>query len=556
MTRSGVGVRHAGVLAAVVGQAIVVEGALAQLRLEKLDMPYMPPTLPTRLSPAPAFPPGSNYQIQVNTNAQGMNILGDAANEPSITVDPTAPNRIMIGWRQFDNVQSNFRQAGNAFSRDGGRSWTNQAVFTPGVFRSDPVVRTDSHGNFNYLSLEQSFNTDIFRSADGGMTFSGPFSAFGGDKEWLAIDRTGSSADGDEYEHYSTAFTRSFTMGTTWQTPVNGTPDWGTSAVGPDGTVFIAGVPCAGCGGPIEVARSANAHMMGVPPSFTTVTVNLGGQQGYGAAPNPGGLLGQVWVVVDTSGGARNGWVYLLCAVSNPAGSSDIMFNRSTDGGQTWLANPVKVNNDPVAAGSWHWFGTLGVAPNGRLDAVWNDTRESQNPTLPRLYYAFSNDGGSTWNGNTALGPQWSSTVGWPQQNKIGDYYDIVSDRVGAFVAYAATYNGEQDVYFLRINAWDCDGNGIPDPVDLAAGTLHDCNGNGIPDECERAAGITVVCTCYPNCDGSTTPPILNVLDFACFLNRFAAGDAWANCDNSTTVPVLNVLDFSCFLNKFAAGCS
>ena len=29
---------------------------------------------------------------------------------------------------------------------------------------------------------------------------------------------------------------------------------------------------------------------------------------------------------------------------------------------------------------------------------------------------------------------------------------------------------------------------------------------------------------CYANCDHSTTPPILNVLDFSCFLNQFAAG--------------------------------
>ncbi len=60
---------------------------------------------------------------------------------------------------------------------------------------------------------------------------------------------------------------------------------------------------------------------------------------------------------------------------------------------------------------------------------------------------------------------------------------------------------------------------------------------------------------CYPNCDGSTGVPALNVLDFGCFLNRFAAGDTYANCDGSTTPPVLNVLDFSCFLNSFAAGC-
>ncbi len=61
---------------------------------------------------------------------------------------------------------------------------------------------------------------------------------------------------------------------------------------------------------------------------------------------------------------------------------------------------------------------------------------------------------------------------------------------------------------------------------------------------------------CYANCDGSTTAPILNVNDFTCFLNSFAAGDPYANCDASTTPPVLNILDFTCFLNKFAAGCT
>jgi len=60
---------------------------------------------------------------------------------------------------------------------------------------------------------------------------------------------------------------------------------------------------------------------------------------------------------------------------------------------------------------------------------------------------------------------------------------------------------------------------------------------------------------CYANCDNSTTAPILNVLDFNCFLNQFSAGASYANCDNSTTAPVLNVLDFNCFLNRFSAGC-
>src|SRR5262249_12430591 len=39
--------------------------------------------------------------------------------------------------------------------------------------------------------------------------------------------------------------------------------------------------------------------------------------------------------------------------------------------------------------------------------------------------------------------------------------------------------------------------------------------------------GVTAYRTahCYANCDASTTPPVLNVADFSCFLNRFAAGD-------------------------------
>jgi hypothetical protein len=61
---------------------------------------------------------------------------------------------------------------------------------------------------------------------------------------------------------------------------------------------------------------------------------------------------------------------------------------------------------------------------------------------------------------------------------------------------------------------------------------------------------------CYPNCDHSTTIPFLNVADFTCFLQKFAAADPYANCDHSTVAPALNVADFTCFLQKFAAGCS
>jgi hypothetical protein len=68
------------------------------------------------------------------------------------------------------------------------------------------------------------------------------------------------------------------------------------------------------------------------------------------------------------------------------------------------------------------------------------------------------------------------------------------------------------------------------------------------------------VCTpspaCYPNCDGSTSPPAVNVADFTCFLQKFAAQSPYTNCDASTTPPIFNVADYTCFLQRFAAGCS
>src|SRR5690349_5420248 len=72
--------------------------------------------------------------VQVNVDAFGNNISGDAANEPSLVMGNGGRKTMAIGWRQFDNVASNFRQAGNGFTTNGGASWGKNPVFTPGTF--------------------------------------------------------------------------------------------------------------------------------------------------------------------------------------------------------------------------------------------------------------------------------------------------------------------------------------------------------------------------------------------------------------------------------------
>ena len=168
------------------------------------------------------------------------------------------------------------------------------------------------------------------------------------------------------------------------------------------------------------------------------------------------------------------------------------MFARSEDGGLTWSA-PIRVNDDSSQTNAWQWFGTMSVAPNGRIDAIWNDTRNTNQANLSELYYAYSLDAGETWSINVPASPVFDSHVGWPQQNKLGDYYDMISDNAAANLAYAATFNDEQDVYFLRLG--DCNDNGTHDGEELADGSAFDNDANGILDQCE----------CFADLDGDGT---------------------------------------------------
>ena len=147
--------------------------------------------------------PAGFTSVQVNTDVNGMNIVGDAANEPSIAVKPDNRDQIAIGWRQFDDVADDFREAGNAHSTEGGATWTAPLPLEDGTFRSDPVLAADSEGRFYYSSLsfdaQSNINAQFFVSTDGGATYSGPFEAFGGDKQWFDVDDTGGIGDGHVY---------------------------------------------------------------------------------------------------------------------------------------------------------------------------------------------------------------------------------------------------------------------------------------------------------------------------------------------------------------------
>ncbi|MEO6189776.1 MAG: sialidase family protein, partial [Saprospiraceae bacterium] len=368
---------------------------------------------------------------------------------------PISPNKMVIAWRQFDNIQSNFRQAGSAFSTNKGISWTFPGVVIEnGIFRSDPILATDANGKFylNSLTSDSSLHCSVFKSDGDGIWDQGT-SAFGGDKAWMVIDHS-LDAIYSKWSYgsnsYPCDFTRSFDFGEHYEicSLVPNDLFWGSMDIGPASEVYIIGNNGT-------VLRSNNAKEFSSKIDWEDLHsgINLEIKFVYlnGNSPNPDGLLGQSWVSSNHSNTIYHGEVYTLASVvtTNMLSPTDVVFARYSNTDKSW-SQSIIINDDHDDK-NWQWFGTMSVAPNGRIDIVWLDTRDNPGTYLSSLYYSNSFDGGRTWSKNERLSESFDPHIGWPQQRKLGDYYHMISDNEGANLAWAATFNGEQDVYYSYI---------------------------------------------------------------------------------------------------------
>ena len=124
------------------------------------------------------------------------------------------------------------------------------------------------------------------------------------------------------------------------------------------------------------------------PPIFAA----MGGQTGMGWTPK-GGPQGTFIVVFagTPSSSSTSGWESLIEL-------------RSTDGGQSW-SDPVTVNDDDPSLQYASFCPVVQVAPNGRVDLVWETNRNQVNDHFA-VYYTYSTDGGATWAKNSEASDQ------------------------------------------------------------------------------------------------------------------------------------------------------
>ncbi len=294
--------------------------------------------------------------------AQYTNVLIDDINdpeEPSININPKNPSELVAG-SNINNVY---------YSHDGGATWTKNQLSSQWGVWGDPCIVTDTLDHFYFFHLSWAPTGSWIdrivcqRSDDAGQTWTvDSYTGLNGskdqDKAWGVFDHSAPSAykgnlyvtwtEFDEYSNPDPAFKSRIQFSRSTDLGVS----WST---------------------PLTISQ------------FTGDCIDED-HTAEGAVPCVG----------------PNGEVYVSWALNDT-----IYFDRSTDGGNTWLANDVVAATQP---GGWDYsisghdrcnglpitaIDLSGGTHNGRIYINWSDQRNG--PTDTDVWTCYSDDSGNTW---------------------------------------------------------------------------------------------------------------------------------------------------------------
>ena len=388
------------------------------------------------------------------------------------------------------------------YSVDGGYTW--EMSTGPGTAGGDPFVTFDNLGTAYFAKLETTtgeYLPAVDVSSDSGASFSrlGTTAVIGTTAYYLnGVSGTMQLFDFDKivgdasptspyrgnlymtYMGYVTVglstrseqlFQRSVDRGQTWSNPLvtsspyPGGQFYGVQPMGigvtSDGKVYIPFI--WNTDGVFRLMKSEDGGATFTGPIAAFDIAGLGlvyGNAGTSSHSSP-------YMSNIAASPKDPGTIYVsFSAVKTKTGEADIYVSGSHDSGQTWSI--PKMVNDDAKRGARQAYASMSVAPNGRLDVVWFDHRNTvRDPEVyADMYYAYSTDGASSFSTNIRLTPEKS-----PLEVRPGnDYASIVSLNHKAIAGYAkyvlssGSYRNDAYVNHITLSA--------PGPV------MNMCTGN------------------------------------------------------------------------------
>lgn len=398
--------------------------------------------------------------------------------EPSICISPL--NRLVMFCSAYTVDQGVVNPNNSVYvSTNGGLNWSGSDVFISGNFNNnhgrDPGVAIDKNGVFilkdiGFINL----GIFVYYSTNMGANWSNAFQIIGGsaspeDKGTLTTDDISSSPYyGRSYTSWVSytsstppvLFSYTTNSGLSWSSYSIVNPSntnrcsGGDVKIGPNGQVYD-------CWAGVNPAAPFNTVFGGFASSSNggtswSVSQNIFTMNGIvGQLPQKNYILvnGVPRMAVDLSGGPRNGWIYIVSSEINnpPAGSDpDILFHRSTNGGQSWSLG-IRVNQDPNNNGKIQYFPAICVDSTGAINVLYYDDRNTSSDSTD-VFISRSTDGGNNWY-DFAISDKRFKPVALPGAIGFqGDFISIVSSRNKLFPVWMANYTGTYQVWTTIID--------------------------------------------------------------------------------------------------------
>ena len=426
---------------------------------------------------------------------RGGVLYRNAEVEPQLAVNPTDPSNLVAVWQQDRWSNGGSRGIVTAFSTAGGQSWSRVLVpFTTcagGDFEraSDPWVTFARDGTVHQIAygFDQSRVHRamlVTRSSDGGRNWTKPVvlqddtdADFVMDKESITADATDASRIYAVWDRLTGAtmpdptlatgptwFSRSLDRGLTWQTRQIYDPGADAQTISNEIVVLpscarvnlFVGITQNSTRQPVstlEVLRSTDRGDSWSQPLVVDRAEFVGAiDPKNGKGIRTGSVVPSV--AVDETGTLYVAWAD--ARFSNFQRDA-IVLSRSIDGGQTWSAQPVQVNQ---AAPGAQAFTPVVSAAAGAVAVTFYDLRnDDADPShlYATAWLAISTDGGQTFR-ETQMTPRFDLSIA-PDAGGyfLGDYHGLARSGSGFVALFAAAHDGESanrtDIFFRPANA-------------------------------------------------------------------------------------------------------
>jgi hypothetical protein len=215
----------------------------------------------------------------------------------------------------------------------------------------------------------------------------------------------------------------------------NSSGDYGDTAIGPNGQVYVVYQTPTGGEGPANVFGALDPDGLGPKgfgPATLLQTTNVGGFD-YIPAQSGRSVDVEAGLAWDRTGGAHNGRLYFIYVSEQPQESNDmdIQMRYSDDNGATFSTS-VRVNDDKTTSSQFN--PRVSLDPTTGLVAVaWYDCRNDKGDHgfgdtngLPNddamVYATFSRDGGNTFVPNHQISASPSNAADAASSTDYGDY--------------------------------------------------------------------------------------------------------------------------------------